>query len=180
MIGDQADPFPAHVAAADGVGSVMPCPPQAGSAHPGPTHRNASASARKARAAANERRSVSAWYATPGVGGSAFGAWILAFHRVTGRCSLRGCGEVLAPLQVDAEVGVLDVDGDDLPGVGGADAQPLAGDRSCAATWLISADTDSRSKDMALPADKTTAARYRAPPTISSAPGRRQGFLQVP
>jgi len=31
------------------------------------THRTASASARKARAAANERRSVSAWYATPSV-----------------------------------------------------------------------------------------------------------------
>jgi hypothetical protein len=27
----------------------------------------------------------------------------------------------------DAEVGVLDVDGDDLPGVAGADAQPLPG-----------------------------------------------------
>jgi hypothetical protein len=30
----------------------------------------------------------------------------------------------------DAEVDVLDVDGDDLPGVGGADARPLAGDHT--------------------------------------------------
>jgi hypothetical protein len=31
---------------------------------------------------------------------SAFGAWILAFHRVTGRCSARGCREISAPSQV--------------------------------------------------------------------------------
>jgi Helix-turn-helix family len=32
----------------------------------------------------------------------------------------------LGPVAGDAQVGVLDVDGDDLPGVAGADAQPLA------------------------------------------------------
>ena len=40
----------------------------------------------------------------------------------------------------DAEVGVLDVDGDDLPGVGGADAQALAGDHDDAVAGDLALD----------------------------------------
>jgi hypothetical protein len=41
-----------------------------------------------------------------------------------------------------AEVGVLDVDGDDLPGVGGADAEPLAGDHDDAVPGHLALDAD--------------------------------------
>jgi hypothetical protein len=43
----------------------------------------------------------------------------------------------------DAEVSVLDVDGDDLPGVGGSNAEPLAGDHD-----------DAVARDLALHADR--------------------------
>ena len=42
----------------------------------------------------------------------------------------------------DAEVGVLDVDGDDLPGVGGTDAEPLAGDHDDAVSGDLALDGD--------------------------------------
>jgi hypothetical protein len=42
----------------------------------------------------------------------------------------------------DAEVGILDVDGDDLPGEGGADAEPLAGDHDDAAYGDLALDAD--------------------------------------
>jgi hypothetical protein len=40
------------------------------------------------------------------------------------------------------EVGVLDVDGDDLPGVGGSDAQPLAGDHDDAVAGNLGLHAD--------------------------------------
>ena len=64
----------------------------------------------------------------------------MAFHRVTGRCSVRGVQGELGAVAGDAEVGVLDVDGDDLPGVGGADAQPLAGDHDDAVAGDLALD----------------------------------------
>ena len=47
---------------------------------------------------------------------------------VDGALPVAGVEGYLGAVAGDAEVGVLDVDGNDLPGVGGADAEPLAGD----------------------------------------------------
>jgi hypothetical protein len=48
----------------------------------------------------------------------------------------------LGAVASDAEVGVLDVDGDDLPGIGRADAQPLEGDHYDAVARDPALDTD--------------------------------------
>ena len=71
-----------------------------------------------------------------------FGAWILAFHRVDGALLVAGVEGYLGAVAGDAEVGVLDVDGDDLPGVGGADAEPLAGDHDDAVPGDLALDAD--------------------------------------
>ncbi len=39
-------------------------------------------------------------------------------------------------------MGVLDMDGDDLPGVGGSEAQPLAGDHDDAVERVLALDAD--------------------------------------
>lgn len=48
----------------------------------------------------------------------------------------------LGPVAGDAEVRVFDVDGDDLAGVGGADAEPLAGDHDDAVPGDLALDAD--------------------------------------
>jgi hypothetical protein len=48
----------------------------------------------------------------------------------------------LAAVAGDAEVGVLDVDGHDLPGIGGSDAQPLPGDHDDAVFGDLALDAD--------------------------------------
>jgi hypothetical protein len=74
---------------------------------------------------------------------SAFGAWILALPPGDGTLFGTGVQGDVGAVAGDAEVGVLDVDGADLPGVSGADAQPLAGDHD-----------DAVAGDLALAADR--------------------------
>jgi hypothetical protein len=58
---------------------------------------------------------------------SMFMAWMLASSRRRG-AARSGVDGGLGSVAGDAEVGGLDVNGDDLAGVGGSDTEPLAGD----------------------------------------------------
>src|SRR6266567_905646 len=70
------------------------------------------------------------WLAVSGDAGRGCGFRGVNFGLPPGDGALFGAGVqgYLGAVVGDAEVGVLDVDGDDLPGVTGSGPQPLAGD----------------------------------------------------